>query len=51
MENFDFKISESTIPRITRSSNILNKFQKPKEKLTQDQKNNMVECAQIFKPN
>ena len=48
MENFDFQISESTISRITRSLNIKNTFQKPKEKLTQDQKINRIIFAQNF---
>ena len=48
MSKFDFHVSLTSICRITSELNILNKFQKPKEKLTVKQKENRLNFAKNF---
>lgn len=48
--NFEFSISQSTANRIIQSLNIQNRFQKPKEKLTEYQKSYRVYfCKELLK--
>lgn len=46
--NFEFSISQSTANRINKSLNIQNRFQKPKEKYTEKQKNTVYLFAKEY---
>ena len=48
--NFEFNMSQSSVNRIIQSLNIQNRFQKPKEKLTENQKSYRIYfCKEILK--